>query len=85
LTTGSWFGIIVKVAEVRWLSLLGGINDRGKMSDDDYEVIGDYVVFSGSFEAHVVSIDTDEIVKSFHGETAWSDGERWAWDNSKLY
>jgi hypothetical protein len=55
------------------------------MSEDDYEVIGDYVVFSGSFEAQVVKIDTDRLVKSFHGETAWMDAERWAWDNSKLY
>ena len=61
-------------------------NQGGIMNEvDDYITIGDYVVFSGSFEAHVVKIDTDSLVKSFHGETAWMDAERWAWDNSKLY
>lgn len=55
------------------------------MNENDYEVIGDYVVFSGSFDAKVVSMDTDKVVKSFRGETAWMDAERWAWDNSKLY
>ena len=45
------------------------------------ETIFEYRVYSDAFSAYIVSPQQNhKIVKRFHGETAWSDAERWAWD-----
>lgn len=47
----------------------------------DYLVIGDFTIYSDEVSASVVDVHGDT-VKSFRGEVAWCDAERWAYDNS---
>ena len=45
------------------------------------ETIFEYRVYSDAFAAYVVKLDDHrKVVKRFRGETAWSDAERWVWD-----